>query len=181
MPKRRDITEACCQGREISCAPVHGNIRCGWVLPAATSSPASALSTSTALPKRFVGLRSRHRRMAASHLGSRSGTWVRGEAGASSECFTAIENAESPTKGRVPVTISYSCISRYLLPPCAGALIINHFSQRAQTSAVGLSFLGPLYSSNWQSAVNCDRQLSTCCQYWRTATTVSPSNLTNST
>ena len=27
------------------------------------------------------------------------------------------------------------------LPPCAEALIINHFSQRAQTSAVGPSFL----------------------------------------
>jgi hypothetical protein len=38
-----------------------------------------------------------------------------------------------------PSLVRKSCTRRYLLPPCAGALIINHFSQRAQTSAVGLS------------------------------------------
>ncbi len=71
-----------------------------------------ACSKCSTLGNRSVGLRARHRRMELSQLVSRSGTCTRGDGGASFSRLNATARPDSPVKGSVPVTISYSTMPR---------------------------------------------------------------------
>ena len=67
----------------------------------------SAATTSPARWNRSAGCRSRHRRIAASHDGSRSGTSRLGDGGASVRRRAAAASGVAAANGRTPVTISY--------------------------------------------------------------------------
>ena len=73
---------------------------------AGADAPSSASATSPALAKRSSGRRSRHRRIAASHGASSSGTWTRGLGGGSRRRLIMMLIGVSPVKGHTPVTIS---------------------------------------------------------------------------